>query len=190
MKYYKKIENCFALSLGSLQKIIGLAMYSVELDGNFNSERMANFYENEAADNCFLIFIGGKYAQVLDQVMEKVDTISRKIRLPPLGLFITEEKDDHKSLFPNVVVAKYPLVHMQSSFSVYQLLLILAKKIFSRLSTSSKFMLAQSRFKGLDSTFSVQATIAPILRSWLCSTMEQLVKIVKMSPLCHPIKHK
>lgn len=191
LKYYSRVDQCITLNFGS-KKITGLAMISMTLENNFNwaADESDNFYINKVHSNCFLIFIGGKYVQVLDQVMEKVDTISRKIRLPPLGLFITEEKDDHKSLFPNVVVAKYPLVHMQSSFSVYQLLLILAKKIFSRLLTSSKFMLAQSRFKGLDSTFSVQATIAPILRSWLCSTMEQLVKIVKMSPLCHPIKHK
>ena len=86
-------------------------MYSVELDGNFNSERMANFYENEAADNCFLIFIGGKYAQVLDQVMEKVKSISKKVGLQPLGLFITIENNDHYFQFTNYEVdASFPMV--------------------------------------------------------------------------------
>ena len=68
-------------------------MYSVELDSNFSSERMDKIQESEADDNCFLIFIGGKYVQVLDQVMKKVENISRKIGIHPHGLFITEENN-------------------------------------------------------------------------------------------------
>ena len=83
-------------------------MFSIELDNNFSSEKINNIYEHEAADNCFLIFIGGEYVQVLDQVMEKVETISKKIGLHPLGLFIPE---DNNSQFTNYADgADFPLV--------------------------------------------------------------------------------
>ena len=112
MKYYNKIEKCVALNFESNQRIEGLPMYIMEIDSDFNSERMVNLHESETADNCFLIFIGGKYAQVLDQVMEKVETISKKIGLYPLGLFITMENRDH---FPKFISfddgTHFPLVH-------------------------------------------------------------------------------
>ena len=92
LKHYNKIENCVALNFGS-QDIKGFAMYSVEIDSDFSSKRMNNIHEHEADDNCLLIFTGGKYAQVLDQVMEKVENISKRIGLHPLGLFITEENN-------------------------------------------------------------------------------------------------
>ena len=112
LKYYSRVDQCITLNFGS-QKINGFAMISMTLENNFSwaADKRDNFYINKFHSNCFLIFIGGKYVQVLDQVVKKVETISRKIGLPPLGLFITEEKDDHKSLFPSIV-AKYPLVHM------------------------------------------------------------------------------
>ena len=83
-------------------------MFSIELDSNFNSEKINNMHELEAAENCFLVFIGSKYVQVLDQVMEKVETISKKIGIHPLGLFISV---DHLSQFINYANgADFPLV--------------------------------------------------------------------------------
>ena len=110
MKYYSNIEKCFALNFGSQQKSNGLAMYSVE--SNLISERMSDIHENEAADNCFLIFIGGKYVQNLNKVMEKVETISKKVGLQPLALFITLENNDDYFPFTNYAVgATFPLVN-------------------------------------------------------------------------------
>ena len=86
-------------------------MSSMEVDGYFNSEGLAKLHENEAADNCFLVFIGGKYVQILHQIMEKVETISKKIGLQPLGLFITVENNDHYFKFTNYADgANFPLV--------------------------------------------------------------------------------
>ena len=76
-------------------------MFFMEIDSNFNSERMANLHKNEAADNCFLVFIGGKYVHILNHVMQKVETISKKIGLQPLGLFITVEDNYHNSKLTN-----------------------------------------------------------------------------------------
>ena len=86
-------------------------MHSVELASNFDLEKMNNIHEYDAADNCFLVFIGGKYVQALDQVMKEVETISKKIGLQPLGLFITMEYNDHHFKFMNYADgAKFPLV--------------------------------------------------------------------------------
>ena len=110
MKYYSNIEKCFALNFGSQQKSNGLAMYSVE--SNLISERMSDIHENEAADKCFLIFIGGKYVQNLNKVMEKVETISKKVGLQPLALFITLENNDDYFPFTNYAGgATFPLVN-------------------------------------------------------------------------------
>ena len=111
LKYYNKVENCFVLNFGSQQKIKGLAIYSVELDSDFNSERMNNIHEHEAVDNCFLAFIEGKYVQDLDQVVEKMETISKKIGLYPLGLFMSVENHSHNIQFTNFVDGvNFPLV--------------------------------------------------------------------------------
>ena len=81
------------------------------LENNFNwaADESDNFYINKVHSNCFLIFIGGKYVQVLDQVMEKVDTISKELLLLPHGVFITEDEEDHTSHLPHIE-KKYPLV--------------------------------------------------------------------------------
>ena len=105
LKDYNLIE-CLILNFGSQQKIRGLSMFPMEID--FNSEIFSNLNENEAADNCFLVFIGGNYIQILEQVMEKVKTISKKIGIHPLGLFISV---DNNSQFKNYAVgADFPLV--------------------------------------------------------------------------------
>ena len=83
-------------------------MFSIELDNNFNSETINNILEHEAAENCFLVFIGGKYIQVLDQVMEKVETLSKETGIHPLGMFIP---DDNNTQFTNFADGlNFPLV--------------------------------------------------------------------------------
>ena len=144
-------------------------MFSIELDNNFSSEKINNIYEHEAADNCFLIFIGGEYVQVLDQVMEKVETISKKIGLHPLGLFIPEDNNSQYTNyadgadFPLVIckVCLYYTILYHIYFHFIQLV-ILEHHVF-RYSTSSKFSWVPSRFKVLHSTCSVLANTALIL---------------------------
>ena len=111
LKYYNNIENCFALNFGMDYSIKGLLMFSIELDSNFNSEKINNMHELEAAENCFLVFIGSKYVQDLDQVMETLEIISKEIGLHPLGLFMSVENNDHHSHFTNYADgAGFPLV--------------------------------------------------------------------------------
>ena len=55
-----------------------------------STQKRRNFQDN-SNENCFLVFIGGKYVRVLDQLMKKVENISQKIGLLPLGLFVTSD---------------------------------------------------------------------------------------------------
>ena len=109
LKYHGRVEHCITLNFGS-QKIESLAMISMTLESNFNwTDQRANVYNNTFHSSCFLIFVGGKYVQVLDQVMEKVKAISKELFLLPHGVFITEDEENHRSHLPHIE-KQYPLV--------------------------------------------------------------------------------
>ena len=73
--------------------------------GGIRSTQKRDNFQDDSNDNCFLVFIGGKYVRVLDQIMKKVENISQKIGLLPLGLFVT-------SIVENTMntMAAFPLV--------------------------------------------------------------------------------
>ena len=60
-------------------------MYEMTLD--FNVESINRFSIN-AADGCFLVFVGGKYVDMIDQVVSKVEIIGKKILSKPKVLFL------------------------------------------------------------------------------------------------------
>ena len=122
----KSISKCFIVSFGSKQTS-GMAMISVDLDtdidkfpmheeyraskGNFSwTEHRANLHDSSSVDNCFLAFIGGEYVDLLILVMEKIQSISKKIGLSPIGIFIT---DDH-NVKTKYSVLTIPLVNNQT----------------------------------------------------------------------------
>ena len=92
-KQYNRIDKCFCLNFGSKSQVEGLAMISMELDIDFD-QLSVNGGTTVSNDNCFLVFIGGKYVRVLDQIMKKVENISQKIGLLPLGLFVTSHVEN------------------------------------------------------------------------------------------------
>ena len=122
-KQYNRIDKCFCLNFGSKSQVEGLAMISMELEmdldfdqlrvndedtvwkGGIRSTQKRDNFQDDSNDNCFLVFIGGKYVRVLDQIMKKVENISQKIGLLPLGLFVT-------SIVENTMntMAAFPLV--------------------------------------------------------------------------------
>ena len=67
--------------------------------GGFNSD------ERAAIDNCFLVFIGGKDVDNIDQVLEQINIISKKIGLLPNGIIMTTKKD-----YIHTTYHQYPLV--------------------------------------------------------------------------------
>ena len=51
-------------------------MYEMTLD--FNEEKIDRI-NIVSTDDCFLVFIGGKYVDMIDQVVSKVEIIGKKI---------------------------------------------------------------------------------------------------------------
>ena len=78
--------------------------------GNFSwTEHRANLHDSSSVDNCFLAFIGGKYVDLLNLVMEKIQSMSKKIGLSPMGIFITDEQN----VKPRYSVLTIALVNFQ-----------------------------------------------------------------------------
>ena len=108
MTHYNNIEKCFSLNFGSKHTVKGLAMvnldFNIEIDIIFKNQvsMEANSWKNQEAalhhstthDNCFLVFIGGVFLEMMAQVLERLEMISKKIGLTPLGLFIMRDKED------------------------------------------------------------------------------------------------
>ena len=80
-------------------------MVSVELDIDIN---FTGHYNN-ANDKCFLVLIGNKYVPDIEQVLQKVDIISKEIELLPLGIFITNQYHKLSTQFNNMKIT-FPLV--------------------------------------------------------------------------------
>ena len=51
-------------------------MYNMTLDFNEKSIERFNIV---STDDCFLVFVGGKYVDMIDQVVSKVEIIGKKI---------------------------------------------------------------------------------------------------------------
>ena len=69
------IQHCFSVSFG-YDNDLDILMYEMTLD--FNVETIDQISIN-SADDCFLVFIGGKYVDMIDQIASKVDIIGKKI---------------------------------------------------------------------------------------------------------------
>ena len=64
-------------------------MYDMNLD--FNEETIDRF-NIASIDDCFLVFVGGKYVDMIDQVASKVEIIGKKI-LSKVKIFFLDTID-------------------------------------------------------------------------------------------------
>ena len=80
------------LDLNSDIDIILKNQVSMEANGWTNQE--AILYDRTSHGNCFLVFIGDVFVDLMDQVLERLKMISKKIGLTPLGLFIMRDQED------------------------------------------------------------------------------------------------
>ena len=79
-------------------------MYEMTLD--FNEETIDRF-NISTTDNCFLVFVGGKYVDMLDQVASKVEIIGKKILSKARILFLDtndKKKRSLKDTYPPLVM--------------------------------------------------------------------------------------
>ena len=49
-----------------------------------------------STDDCFLVFVGGNYIDKLDQVVEKVESIGKKLKTIARAIFINSQKGEKR----------------------------------------------------------------------------------------------
>ena len=69
------IQHCFSVSFG-YDDDLDILMYEMNLDFNVKS---INRFSINSTDDCFLVFVGGKYVDMIDQVVSKVESFRMKI---------------------------------------------------------------------------------------------------------------
>ena len=84
------IKYCFSISFG-FDNDLDIIIYEITLD--FNEETIDRF-NIATTDDCFLVFVGGKYIDMIDQVASKVEIIGKKIMSKARVLFL--ETNDKK----------------------------------------------------------------------------------------------
>ena len=96
-------QHCFSVSFG-YDNDLDILMYELTLD--FNVESIDRFSIN-SIDDCFLVFVGGKYVDMIDQVVIKVEIIGKKLFSKARVLFIdTNDKKirSMKETYPPLVM--------------------------------------------------------------------------------------
>ena len=99
--------RCFSVNFGFVNDL-DVFMYDMTLD--FNEESIDRFY-TASIDDCFLVFVGGEYVDMIDQVISKVEIIGKKILSKPRVLFL--DTNDKKMKYmketypPLVMILKY-----------------------------------------------------------------------------------
>ena len=83
-------KHCFIVSFG-FNNDLDMIMYEMTLD--FNEEAIDRVII-ASTDDCFLVFVGGKYVDIIDQVASKVETIGKKISSKAKVFFL--DKNDKK----------------------------------------------------------------------------------------------
>ena len=69
------IERCFSISFG-FKNDLDILMYEMTLDFD---EKSIDRFSIDSTDDCFLVFVGGKYVDMIDQVVTKVEKIRIKV---------------------------------------------------------------------------------------------------------------
>ena len=93
------INRCFSVSF-DFDNDLDINIHEITLD--FNEETIDR--SNIASDmDCFLVFVGGKYVDMIDQVASKVEIIGKKIMSKARFLFL-----DTKDMKMRSMKATYP----------------------------------------------------------------------------------
>ena len=97
------IKHCFSVSFG-FDNDLDINIYEMNLD--FNEETIERINIDSIGD-CFLVFVGGKYVDMIDQVVHKIEIIGMKILSKPNVLFLdTNDKKirSMKDTYPPLVM--------------------------------------------------------------------------------------
>ena len=97
------IKHCFSISF-DFDNDLDILMYNMTLD--FDEETIDRF-NIATTDDCFLVFVGGKYVDMIDQVASKVEIIGKKIQSKAKVFFLdTNDKKmrSMKETYPPLVM--------------------------------------------------------------------------------------
>ena len=95
-------KHCFSVSFG-FKNDLDILMYEMTFD--FNVESIDRLSIN-SPDGCFLVFVGDKYVDMIDQVVSKIEIIEKKILTKARVLFLdTNDKKmrNMKKTYPPLV---------------------------------------------------------------------------------------
>ena len=87
-------ERCFCVSFG-FRNDLGFFMVDFTLDVDVESWIKETI---GSTNDCFLVFVGGKYMDMLDQVVEKVESIGKKLQSKARAIFINSQKGKRKHI--------------------------------------------------------------------------------------------
>ena len=82
------IDRCISVSFG-FPNDLGFFMFDLYLDADVESWNRETI---GSTDDCFLVFVGGNYIDRLDQVVEKVEIIGKKLQSLPRAIIIDSQK--------------------------------------------------------------------------------------------------
>ena len=87
---YVNNMNCYSISFGWPQEL-SVPQLRVNLDNNNNVEHL-EMVRQSAPANCFMVFIGGKYVNRLEDIFQKMETVSVGLVSKPL-IYFSEKVD-------------------------------------------------------------------------------------------------
>ena len=103
LKTTQNVGKCFTVNFGTKQQIDDLPMLTMSL---MNNSRYDNAIISTPTDNCFLVLVGGKYVQIIEDVVKEVEEIIKNIGISPLAMLIkSKSRKINTGTFP-----KYPMV--------------------------------------------------------------------------------
>ena len=70
-------------------------MLEMYLDADTESWNRENI---GSTDDCFLVFVGGNYIDMLDQVAEKVESIGKKLQSMAKAIFINSQEGERRNI--------------------------------------------------------------------------------------------
>ena len=79
-------------------------MFDLNLDDDVESWNKETI---GSTDDCFIVFVGGNYIDILDQVVEKVESIGKKLKTIARAIFINSQKGERiniKETWPPLVI--------------------------------------------------------------------------------------
>ena len=92
---YVNNMNCYSISFGWPQEL-SIPQLRVNLDNNNNFEQL-EMVRQSAPANCFMVFIGGKYVNRLEDIFQKVESVSVGLVSKPLIFFSEKVEETPKS---------------------------------------------------------------------------------------------